>query len=344
MQVIIKKIEELFKANNNSPVTAIDKLPQAGSDRFYFRISTGEQTYIATYGPNVPENESFIYFSQKFREKNICTPQVFYVSEDKTIYIQEDFGDTSLLNILEAEGFSDNVYSLYKQSLSKLAELQIKAHEVVDYSKCLTNREFGKEAIMADLLYFKFYFLDALAKPYDKQLLIHDFEALSNYLAHTEHKYFMFRDFQSRNIMVTPNNEVHFIDYQGGMNGAPQYDVASMLWQARAGLSEEWKGALLNDYMDAFEKSFDKPNKPEIYNKDYIYKNEHLKDYKITVWNSENSDLPNNMNDNIAVDKKGIIWLTVDQGLVTFDGEKFKSLSVIEFIKISNSFLRIENH
>ncbi|HRE65026.1 MAG TPA: RNase adapter RapZ [Ferruginibacter sp.] len=254
MQVIIKKIEELFKANNNSPVTAIDKLPQAGSDRFYFRISTGEQTYIATYGPNVPENESFIYFSQKFKEKSICTPQVYYISEDKTIYIQEDFGDTSLLNILEAEGFSDNVYSLYKQSLSKLAELQIKAHEVVDYSKCLTNREFGKEAIMADLLYFKFYFLDALAKPYDKQLLIHDFEALSNYLAHTEHKYFMFRDFQSRNIMVTPNNEVHFIDYQGGMNGAPQYDVASMLWQARAGLSEEWKGALLNDYMDAFEK------------------------------------------------------------------------------------------
>ncbi len=159
-----------------------------------------------------------------------------------------------MLNILEAEGFSDNAYSLYKQSLTKLATLQVKAHEVVDYSMCLTNSEFGKEAIMADLLYFKFYFLDALAKPYDKQKLIHDFEALSNYLAHTEHKYFMFRDFQSRNIMVTPDNNVHFIDYQGGMNGAPQYDVASILWQARASLSEEWKESLLDDYMDAFEE------------------------------------------------------------------------------------------
>ncbi|HMR91994.1 MAG TPA: RNase adapter RapZ, partial [Chitinophagaceae bacterium] len=103
-------------------------------------------------------------------------------------------------------------------------------------------------------LYFKYYFLDALRKPYDKQKLIDDFEAISNYLTHTEYKFFMFRDFQSRNIMVDTNNDVHFIDYQGGMKGAPQYDVASMLWQARANLPDEWKGKLLDDYMNAFEK------------------------------------------------------------------------------------------
>ena len=107
---------------------------------------------------------------------------------------------------------------------------------------------------MADLLYFKYYFLDALRKPYDKQKLIDDFEALSNYLTHTEYKYFMFRDFQSRNIMVKEDDSVHFIDYQGGMKGAPQYDVASMLWQARANLPDEWKNNLLDDYMNAFEK------------------------------------------------------------------------------------------
>ncbi|MFT3978924.1 MAG: RNase adapter RapZ [Ferruginibacter sp.] len=254
MQMIIDQIRELFTKHNQAAIQAIDKLPQAGSDRFYFRITAGEETYIATYGPNVQENETFIYFSGQFQKKDLCTPQVLYINDEKTIYIQEDFGDTSLLNVLEAEGFSENVYALYKQSLARLAELQVKAHEVVDYSKCLTNREFGKEAIMADLLYFKYYFLDALARPYDKQKLIHDFEALSNYLSHTEHKYFMFRDFQSRNIMVTPDNRVHFIDYQGGMNGAPQYDVASMLWQARANLAEEWKESLLDDYMDAFEQ------------------------------------------------------------------------------------------
>jgi len=105
---------------------------------------------------------------------------------------------------------------------------------------------------MADLLYFKYYFLDALRKPYDKQRLIDDFEALSTYLTHTEYKYFMFRDFQSRNIMVK-DGDVYFIDFQGGMKGAPQYDVASMVWQAKANLPEDWKANLLEDYMDSFE-------------------------------------------------------------------------------------------
>jgi UPF0042 nucleotide-binding protein len=98
-----------------------------------------------------------------------------------------------------------------------------------------------------------------LRKPYDKQQLIDDFEALSNYLTHTDHKFFMMRDFQSRNIQVMADNSVHFIDYQGGMKGAPQYDVASLLWQARANLSEEWKQNLLTDYMDALEPLLDKP-------------------------------------------------------------------------------------
>jgi hypothetical protein len=111
---------------------------------------------------------------------------------------------------------------------------------------------------MADLLYFKYYFLDVLQKPYDKQSLIDDFEALSNYLTHTEFKYFMFRDFQSRNIMVQ-DGSVHFIDFQGGMKGAPQYDVASMLWQAKANLPDEWKTNLLEDYMNAFEHIIKKP-------------------------------------------------------------------------------------
>src|SRR5207249_9410515 len=106
----------------------------------------------------------------------------------------------------------------------------------------LDNARISRQYIMHDLLYFKYHLLDALQKPYDKQKLIDDFEALSNYLTHTEYKYFMFRDFQSRNILITSSaagqqaETINFIDYQGGMKGAPQYDVASMLWQARANL------------------------------------------------------------------------------------------------------------
>ncbi len=254
MNSTIESIQELFKQFSKTSITSIDKLPQAGSERHYFRIHTEAGSYIATYGANIKENETFIYFSKLFAEKNLCTPKIFAVNKDKTIYIQQDFGNTSLLDKLEQHGFTEYVYELYKQSLYQIALLQVKGHEGLDYKKCLTNSSFGKEAIMADLLYFKYYFLDALRRPYDKQKLIKDFEALSNYLSHTEYKFFMFRDFQSRNIMVDEKDIVHFIDYQGGMKGAPQYDVASLLWQAKANLSDDWKQRLLEEYMNYFEE------------------------------------------------------------------------------------------
>lgn len=254
MQVEIDEIKKVFEQYSKSPLTQVDRLPQAGSERHYFRLHTAENTYIATYGANVKENEAFIYFSNQFHQQQLATPQILYSSADNKIYLQQDFGDNSLLNQLEEKGFTDSTYLLYKKSLQQLAQLQVKGDEVIDYSKCLTNAEFGKQAILADLLYFKYYFLDALRRPYDKQKLLNDFEVLSDFLSHTEYKYFMFRDFQSRNIMVTTDSEIHFIDYQGGMKGAPQYDVASLLWQAKANLPDEWKQSLLEEYIDAFEK------------------------------------------------------------------------------------------
>lgn len=255
MQEIIKQVGELYKYWNKSEAVSIDVLPQSGSERRYFRIHGEKKSVIGTYGANIQENETFIYFSKHFKDKDLATPEIYAVSDDGMYYLQEDFGDVSLLNNLESKGFSDDVYALFKKSLEALACLQVKGDAGLDYKTyCLTSVEFGKEAIMSDLLYFKYYFLDALRKPYDKQKLIADFEALSNYLTHTEYKYFMFRDFQSRNIMVKEDDSVHFIDYQGGMKGAPQYDVASMLWQARANLPDEWKNNLLEDYMISFEK------------------------------------------------------------------------------------------
>ena len=254
MQSIVESVRELYISWSGSEPSGIDVLPQSGSDRRYFRVYGPDgQTVIGTYGHNTRENETFIYFSDHFRSRQLPTPEILAVNEEKTIYLQEDFGDVSLLNRLESEGLTGDIYHLFKASLAQLARLQVLGDNGLDYTQCLTNQEFGKQAILADLLYFKYYFLDALRKAYDKQKLIDDFEALSTYLTRTEYKYFMFRDFQSRNIMVKDKLSVHFIDYQGGMKGAPQYDVASMLWQARANLPDEWKDRLLSDYMDAFE-------------------------------------------------------------------------------------------
>jgi aminoglycoside/choline kinase family phosphotransferase len=253
MQEIIDSIKLLYKEWTGKEPESLDVLPQSGSDRRYFRLFGNGKSVIGTYGANVLENETFLYFSKFFKKKNLSVPELYAMSENGMYYLQEDFGDVTLLNHLESQGLVQPVYDLFRKSLETLAELQVKGDKDLDYEKCLTNTEFGKQAIMADLLYFKYYFLDGLGKPYNKQKLIDDFEALSTYLTHTEYKYFMFRDFQSRNIMVTADNNVHFIDYQGGMKGAPQYDVASMLWQARANLPEEWKKNLLEDYMTAFE-------------------------------------------------------------------------------------------
>src|SRR5215203_1247685 len=253
MQQLIDGIVQLYKLWKGIDPLEIDVLPQSGSDRRYFRLHQQKgRTLIATFGNNIKENDSFLYFARHFHNKGLPVPEIFAVSEDQLYYIQEDFGDVSLLSILEEKGFVPEAYQLFKESINQLARLQVSGDKELDYSLCLTNKEFGKQAIMADLLYFKYYFLDALAKPYDKQKLMDDFEALSNYLTHAEYKYFMFRDFQSRNILVK-ENAVHFIDFQGGMKGAPQYDVASLLWQARANLPDAWKTDLLEDYMDAFE-------------------------------------------------------------------------------------------
>ena len=269
MQAVIDAISQLFSQYSQDAVVSINKIPQSGSNRIYYRLLTRNQSYIVTYGTNIQENKTFIYFSRHFHSGNNPVPDIYAVSEDCSIYLQEDFGDISLLNTLELRGFTEDVYALFQKSLKALARLQIAGDEGLDYSRCLTSREFGKQAILSDLLYFKYYFLDTLQIPYDKEKLLEDFEAFGTYLSHVDHKYFMFRDFQSRNILIR-NDEVSFIDFQGGMKGALQYDVASMLWQAKAELPNEWKNSLLNYYMDCVEgilkKSIDRTRFASQYN------------------------------------------------------------------------------
>ncbi len=259
MKNITDNIKDLFKQYSDVAISSIEKIPQSGSDRSYFRMLTAnQQSFIATYSNNIKENNAFIYFTNHFKKINAPVPEIFAVNEEATIYIQQDFGDVSLLNTLEKNGQQAEVMELFKKSLKALAQLQINGDQNLDYNKCITSKEFGQQAIMNDLLYFKYYFLDTLKIPYDKELLLSDFEAISNYLAHVDHKYFMFRDFQSRNIMVA-GDDVHFIDYQGGMKGALQYDVASLLWQAKANLSDEWKDTLLEYYMSCVNELLDTP-------------------------------------------------------------------------------------
>ncbi|HEY8388316.1 MAG TPA: RNase adapter RapZ, partial [Parasegetibacter sp.] len=215
-------------------------------------------SYIACYNLHIKENETFEQFTTHFLAKGIRVPEFLFLNKEKTVYLLEDLGEVSLLKLIEEKGHTPEIYNLFKKSLRQLAKMQIQGEEGFDYNWCITSKEFGKKAILADLMYFKYYLLDTLKIPYDKEKLMDDLEALSNYLSHTAYKHFMFRDFQSRNIMVR-NDEVYFIDYQGGMKGALQYDVASLLWQAKAELPEDWKDSLLKEYINEVEKLLGQP-------------------------------------------------------------------------------------
>jgi aminoglycoside/choline kinase family phosphotransferase len=253
-----KEIESLFKNYSADPITAIERLPQSGGDRVYFRIHTADKSFIATYSDNLKENATFLYFSDHFKKAGAPVPSIFAVNQTGTAYLQEDFGSVSLLNEVESEDFTERVKGLYKKTLQSLAQMQIAGDRGLDYKACITSQTFGRQAIHSDLLYFKYYFLDTLKIPYDKEKTGSDLETLSNYLGDADHKYFMFRDFQSRNVIIKEGRPF-FIDYQGGMKGALQYDAASLLWQAKAGLPDEWKNELLSHYISCVEHELQMP-------------------------------------------------------------------------------------
>ena len=253
MEAILTNIKKLFNTIHTQDWDQIQKIPQSGGDRIYFRIIQGEQSWIATYDTNIKESKTFIYFAEHFYAKGLPVPKVLAINDDYTTYIQTDLGNTSLLDVLEKEGKTERVFGLFQKSLKALAKLQVEGGNGLDYNYCLTSHEFGKHSILTDLLYYKYYFLDTLQYPYDKQTLIDEFELLSDQLASKQFNHFLFRDFQSRNIIVN-NDEVYFIDFQGGMQGGLSYDVASLLWQAKAELPNEWKEKLLDYYIQEVQQ------------------------------------------------------------------------------------------
>ncbi len=227
----------------------VERIAPAGSNRNYFRIyHQGGGTIIATHNPdNIRENETFIAFTKQFKKHGINVPEVLHVSEKKDIYFQTDNGTDSLLDILKQEGYSKTVFEYYKKALSALARIQVIGHKEIDFSFCPADNCFDKEAILYDLHYFLFYFLNPLGIAYHKPNLLQNFDTLAEFLSTEKSRHFMYRDFQSRNIMVK-EGDLTFIDYQGGMEGPLQYDVVSLLWQTKADLPKTWKEELSKFY------------------------------------------------------------------------------------------------
>ncbi len=235
----------------------IQAIPLAGSDRRYYRLRHSERSTIGVYSKDQPENRAFLAFSRHFRSKAVPVPEIFIENQSQTAYLQQDLGDLSLLQKLDelrksqtGPGFPAAAIGLYQRSLEELAKMQILGGQGLDYSLCIPRPDFDLQSIRWDLSYFKYYFLRAIKVSHDEQALEDDFERLAHWLLETDCSHFMFRDFQARNIMLL-GNEPYFIDYQGGRRGALQYDVASLLYQAKADLPESLRESLLDHYIQA---------------------------------------------------------------------------------------------
>lgn len=250
---IEQKIKKLVSTSCNTTVSSIEKLPGAGSSREYYRIfADNSKTYLACNGTLIDENKSFIYFTKHFTSKGLHVPKLYGVDEDYLMYIVEDCGSIDLLSAKQ-KLTTNEISVLYKKTLKELIRFQIHGHIDLDYNHCFVRNSFDEVAMKWDLSYFKYYYLKLTDIEFNEQKLEVDFNTLISFLQQAENTFFMYRDFQARNILVQNNNQ-YFIDYQGGMQGPLQYDVVSLLYQAKADLSQEMRNTLLNYYIEEVSK------------------------------------------------------------------------------------------
>ena len=254
--MIIEELKKLYITHTGHEPEAIDELPSSGSNRRYFRL-TGTPTLIGVSGESVEENRAFLYMAEHFRQKGLPVPQVFIRSEDDVYYLQEDLGDTLLFNAIEkgrkTSVFGEEEKQLLRKTIRLLPAVQFAGADGFDFSRCYPQPEFNQRSILWDLNYFKYCFLKATGMEFQEDKLEDDFQKMSDVLLRSSSATFMYRDFQSRNVMIK-DGEPWFIDFQGGRKGPFYYDVASFLWQAKAKYPDSLRQELLKEYIDALRK------------------------------------------------------------------------------------------
>jgi aminoglycoside/choline kinase family phosphotransferase len=249
-------LQKLFEQHFHSPVTRVQPLQGqlGGSGRRIIRLTGGRVSAVGILYDVREENIAFLEFSRHFRKHGLPVPEIY--AEDLTLgaYLEEDLGDLSLFEFLSkhrsGEGISPQVVAAYRTVIATLPKFQIEAGRDLNYKVCYPRGSFDRQSIAWDLNYFKYYFLRLAGIPFSEQALEDDFVRLTKFLLSAGRDYFLYRDFQSRNIMLR-EGQPFFLDYQGGRKGALQYDVASLLFDAKADLPPELRQQLLDHYLNA---------------------------------------------------------------------------------------------
>jgi aminoglycoside/choline kinase family phosphotransferase len=247
-------LRALYKKTFGREPEAFEPLKADGSARRLFRMKDGRRSVIGAYGPDKLENRAFLDFSRHFRAEKLPVPEIYADDQPQGVYLEEDLGATTLFEQLTAErkgaDLPPPVLEAYRKVLEWLPRFQAQAGRGLDLSVCYPRASFDRQSIMWDLNYFKYYFLKLAKIPFNEQKLEDDFVRFTDFLLEAPADYFLYRDFQSRNIMMR-GGEPWFIDYQGGRRGAPHYDLASLLYDAKADLSPETRSSLRKHYLEA---------------------------------------------------------------------------------------------
>ncbi|MBE0649935.1 MAG: phosphotransferase [Bacteroidales bacterium] len=246
---------ELLSQYNPVKLLGMKALPVSGSNRQYFRLQVEEQGktkyYMGIYHPEAGENKAFYFFTKHFLEKGLKVPPVYANTEDFRYFIVKDLGDETLLKAIEKKkvsGKDEEIIGLYKPVIDDLLDFQLKGIQGLNLDYAYPVATFSEQSVKWDLNYFKYYFVKSHNLNFDEQKLEADFNAFTQRIMASEMNYFNYRDFQARNIMLF-EDQPWYIDFQGGRKGPLTYDLVSLLYQAKAGLSEHVRSQLLDYYL-----------------------------------------------------------------------------------------------
>jgi aminoglycoside/choline kinase family phosphotransferase len=248
-------LKKLFEQYFHSPAERVQPLQGqlGGSGRNIIRLSNAMQSAIGILYPVREENVAFLEFSRHFRKHGLPVPEIYAEALREDAYLEQDFGDTTLFEFLSKNRIGADIRSevvdTYRKVVAILPRFQVEAGCSLNYKVCYPRSSFDRQSIAWDLNYFKYYFLRLAGIPFNEQALEKDFSRLTKFLLTADHDYFLYRDFQSRNIMLQEGHPF-FLDYQGGRKGALHYDIASLLYDAKADLPPELRQHLLDHYLE----------------------------------------------------------------------------------------------
>jgi aminoglycoside/choline kinase family phosphotransferase len=248
-------LSSLFEQHFHSPVVRVQPLQGqlGGSGRKIIRLASEKVTAVGILYDVREENVAFLEFSRHFRRHGLPVPEIYAEDLNHGAYLEEDLGDTSLFEFLSknrtGEDIAPQAVEAYRRVIAVLPRFQVEAGRDLNYKVCYPRGSFDRQSIAWDLNYFKYYFLRLAGIAFSEQALEHDFGRLTKFLLSADRDYFLYRDFQSRNVMLR-DGQPYFLDYQGGRKGALQYDVASLLYDAKADLPPELRRQLLDHYLD----------------------------------------------------------------------------------------------